>query len=67
MPFDEFIIHVYCEICEAYAAVASMCLRLRGFARAAALLGHGMFCAMWKSLKTQVNKAEKHPFTRDKK
>lgn len=34
MPLDEFIISVYCEICEAYAAVASTPLRQRGFAPA---------------------------------
>ena len=34
MPLDEFIINVYCEVCEAYAAVASMPLRQRGFAPA---------------------------------
>ena len=34
MPLDEFIINVYCEVCEAYAAVASMPLRRRGFAPA---------------------------------
>ena len=34
MPLDEFIIHVYCEICEAYAAVADTPLRRRGFAPA---------------------------------
>ncbi len=34
MPLDEFIINVYCEICEAYAAVASTPLRRRGFAPA---------------------------------
>ena len=34
MPHDEFIINVYCEICEAYAAVASTPLRQRGFAPA---------------------------------
>jgi hypothetical protein len=34
MPLDEFIIRVYCEICEAYAAVASTPLRQRGFAPA---------------------------------
>ena len=32
MPLDEFIIRVYCEICEAYAAVARTPLRQRGFA-----------------------------------
>ena len=32
MPLDEFIINVYCEICEAYAAVTSTPLRRRGFA-----------------------------------
>ena len=31
MPLDEFIINVYCEICEAYAAVARTPLRQRGF------------------------------------
>ena len=34
MPLDEFIIRVYCEICEAYVAVASTPLRRRGFAPA---------------------------------
>jgi len=34
MPLDEFIIRTYCEICEAYAAVASTPLRQRGFAPA---------------------------------
>ena len=34
MPLDEFIIRTYCEICEAYAAVASTPLRRRGFAPA---------------------------------
>ena len=34
MPLDEFIIRVYCEICEAYAAVARTPLRRRGFAPA---------------------------------
>lgn len=32
IPLDEFIINVYCEICEAYAAVVSTPLRRRGFA-----------------------------------
>ena len=34
MPLDEFIIRTYCEICEAYAAVACIPLRRRGFAPA---------------------------------
>ena len=34
MPLGEFIINVYCEICEAYAAVADRPLRRRGFAPA---------------------------------
>jgi len=31
MPLDEFIIRVYCEICEAYPTVVSIPLRRRGF------------------------------------
>ena len=34
MPLDEFIIRIYGEICEAYAAVADRPLRRRGFAPA---------------------------------